>query len=127
MGAQLIKRRRLLGIWYDKALRRCAVACAYVARSPPTGASFPAALGGIQCSIGRIYCTLRAEHMHCNRLPRKSALRNAYFGMHGSGELRHGELLEKEVVFCKVPRKFCTTKSLITLETTRPISLPFWP
>ena len=27
-----------------------------------------------------------------------------------------GELLEKEVVFCKVPRKSLTTKSSITLE-----------
>jgi hypothetical protein len=64
-------------------------------------------------------------------LPRKFALRNAYFGMHGSGELRRccamGELSEKDVVFCKVPRKSGTTKSSITLEPLGRLRCPFGP
>ncbi len=32
-------------------------------------------------------------------LPRKFALRNAYFGMHGSGELRHGRAYGKRGCF----------------------------
>jgi hypothetical protein len=61
-------------------------------------------------------------------LPRKFALRNAYFGMHGSGEAAPWEeLLEKEVVFCKVPRKSLTTKSSITLEPLGRFRCPFGP
>ncbi len=48
-------------------------------------------------------------------LPRKFALRNAYFGMHGSVELRHGRSLKKRLFFCKGSRKSSTTKSLIKL------------
>ena len=88
MGAQSIYRRRLLGIWYGKVHQRCAAACAYVARNPPTGAFFPAALGGIQCSIGGIFCTPGAERMYANRFL-TIASKDADTGMHGSGELRH--------------------------------------
>ena len=48
-------------LWCGNEHRRCAVACAYVTRSPPTGASFPATLRGIQCSIGRNFYTPGAE------------------------------------------------------------------
>ena len=117
MGAQSIKRRRLCGILHGKAHRRCAVACAYVARSPPTGASFPAALGGIQCSIGSFYRALSAKHMYGSRFATKVCVEKRIFR---HARLRvscaMGELSEKEVVFCKVTRKSLTTKSSITLE-----------
>ena len=38
-----------------------------------------------------------------------------------------GELLEKEVVFCKVPRKTRHHEIVDNFGTDWPISLPFWP
>ena len=125
MGAQSISRKRLLGIWCSKEHRRCAVARVSVARSPPTGASFPAALGGIQCSIGRTYCTLGAKHMYVNRFATKVCVEKRIFWHARRVSCAMGELLEKEVVFCKVPRKSGTTKSLITLEPIGRFCCPF--